>query len=366
MPSFSDMRGKAGFLPALVSPSSTRPALNAGLTKDQRMFASRSVLLAVAGILVSYPAAHAGVLRESFNSEPSARGWSAFGDTRLFSWDAGQQHLQVTWDSSRPNSYFYHPLGTILAKDDDFSLEFDLFLSDIATGSKSGPFEIAVGFINLDDATSPNFGRGSGVDPVHGPRNLVEFDYFPAGFYPDWGDVAASLSPTLVSRDNFFASGFTLVELNTNEVFHVRLAYTAADQTLRTSITLNGASFVAVADVKLTDGFSDFRVNAVAVCSYSDAGDSFDSVIAHGHVDDFAITLPDSPADGASGRWAGQAWQVTVPSRTNWVYSLEKTSDFQSWSDVTGGVFGSGKVLTLEDQHPETGHGFYRVRASRP
>jgi hypothetical protein len=35
--------------------------------------------------------------------------WRQFGDGSLFQWNATNQHLEVTWDSSRTNSLFYRP-----------------------------------------------------------------------------------------------------------------------------------------------------------------------------------------------------------------------------------------------------------------
>ena len=229
----------------------------------------------------------------------------------------------MTWDSSRTNSYFYHPLGTTLAKDDDFSLVFDLRLSHIATNTKSGPFEIAVGFLNFAEATNTTFERGSGVNSVHGPRNIIELDYFPAGYYPDFGEVAPSLSPTVVSADNTFASGFDLVELTTNDLFHISLAYSASDQTLRTVITRNGAPFGPIADVTLETNFTYFRVDTVAVSSYSDFGDDYDSVLGHGSIDN--LVGHDSGSAGRPGRWfMGQrtvAGPVHDPAATGCTHS---------------------------------------------
>ena len=91
----------------------------------------------------------------------------------------------VTWDSSQPNSYFYHPLGTILTRNDDFSLEFDLQLND-AEASGYG-FELAIGFLNLAEATSTNFNRSTGANSP----DLVEFTYFPDAGY--WRDRVACL-----------------------------------------------------------------------------------------------------------------------------------------------------------------------------
>ena len=66
--------------------------------------------LAAAGLSL-LPAARAATISEDFSSDPLKNGWQIFGDTNLFRWDAANRVLDVTWDSSQPNSYFYHPLG---------------------------------------------------------------------------------------------------------------------------------------------------------------------------------------------------------------------------------------------------------------
>src|ERR1043166_2736951 len=43
---------------------------------------------------------------EDFGDDPATRSWRALGDRSLFRWNGTNQHLEVTWDSSRPNSYF--------------------------------------------------------------------------------------------------------------------------------------------------------------------------------------------------------------------------------------------------------------------
>src|SRR5438105_4188685 len=127
-----------------------------------------SVLAVAAASLISFVlSAKATTLSESFGTDPLQHGWKIFGDTNLFFWDSTNQVLDVTWDSSQSNSYFYYPLGTVIARTDDFSLAFDLQLADIGVGrntNKASSFSIGVGFLNLQQATQTNFFRGTGVD----------------------------------------------------------------------------------------------------------------------------------------------------------------------------------------------------------
>src|SRR5262249_50628068 len=126
-----------------------------------------------------------------------------FGEAVLFHWNAADQNLRVTWDSSRSNSFFYRPLDNILARTDDFALQFDLSLDSIQAGAnpaKPSTFEIAVGLINTSSATNSAFNRGTGRNSP----NLVEFDYFPPADI-----IAATVSPAIVSSNSQFATSFT-------------------------------------------------------------------------------------------------------------------------------------------------------------
>ncbi len=310
----------------------------------------------------------AAAIQEDFASDPAARGWRQFGEVEAFHWNPASQNIEVTWDSTRPNSYFYLPLGTTLAKDDDFTLAFDLRLSDIAGGvapGRTGPFEIAIGFLDLLQATNGGFQRG-----VYGnPANVVEFDYFPSGYYddPEWGlfVLDPTVSPTVISTDHAFATSFTTpLELTPNDWFRVTLAYTADNQTLATSLLRNGQPYSPVQNTVLGPTFTDFRVNALSISSYSDAGNAYDSVLAHGMVDNILVTVPDGPR--LTGVFPDQLWQVETTTRTNWFYVLERSTDLANWEAVSIEKSGTGATLRLtETNHPAAGAAFYRTSAQR-
>src|ERR1039457_2698965 len=205
------------------------------------------VSLASASWFVVMSASHAATFTEDFSTNPLQNGWQVFGDTNLFGWNQTNQNLEVTWDSTHPNSYFYRPLNVTLTRYDDFTLEFDLRLSDIASGiesGKTGPLQIGFGLLNLAGATSTNFMRGA----YGGAPDVVEFDYYTDGYYEDSGVIYPSPASTVPSfipgTDSYhytpiFLSVFE-TELPTNQTVHVRLAYTGGDQTARLSVTTNG------------------------------------------------------------------------------------------------------------------------------
>ena len=312
------------------------------------------VCLFIVWSLVAASISGAAIIDEDFSNDPQQDGWKILGDTNLFQWDSTNQDLDVTWDSSQSNSYFYHSLGTIVAKSDDFSLAFDLQLSDIAIGvnpAKPDTFELVVGFINLVNATSTNLERGVGINPTYGARNVGEFDYFPDSGY------GATISPTLISSNNQFATTFAHpFTLDPGALFHVTMAYTASNQALQTIVTRNGSPFVST-NLVLGTSFSDFRLDQVAVCNYSDAG-ADGSLLAHGTVDNFVVTVPPPPVQNLTGGFTNSIWQVQFLCQSNWLYTLQRATDFQSWTNISSTTPGTATNRFLQDPSPPTARRF--------
>jgi len=53
-------------------------------------------------------------------------------------------------------------------------------------------------------------------------------------------------------------------------------------------------------------------------------------------------------------------------SATNWLYTLERTSDFIHWTPASPATAGTGDSLVLRDPIPPPASAFYRVNAARP
>ena len=316
---------------------------------------------------VSAARGSATCIAEDFVANPLQSGWGAFGDTNLFQWDSTNQNLRVMWDSSQSNSFFYHPLGTILARDDDFSLAFDLRLDDIGPGIdpiKTNSFELAIGFLHLGEATRTNLLRGTGSDSP----DLVEFDYFWDSGY------GATVWPAFVDTNSSFnynsSADYSVFGLAPGDWYHVVMNYTASNQTLVTTLT-NSEQPSGVAITQPLNGFfTDYRVDTIAISSYSDAGQDPEfgegSILAHGAVDNFVVTVPPQPIQNLSGAFSNSVWQVHFSSRSNWVYTLERTTNFQSWAAASPSVSGNGINLSLSDTNTISGNAFYRVKAERP
>jgi len=306
----------------------------------------------------------AATVTEDFSANPLGREWRVFGDTNLFHWSAANQNLEVTWDSSRTNSYFYLPLKTILCSSDDFGLSFDLRFNDYACGTTPGkPYvaEAAIGFFNLDNASQTNFSRGAGINTTYGPKNLLEFEFFPAFdvFLPTIAQVmvATNNNSWLYNHDN-------LLEMTPGELFHVAMSYNVSNRTLTTVTTHNGVQYGATQTIAVPTNF-DFRVPTLSVSSYSDQH-STGSILAHGTVDNIVVTLPPPPVQGLWGHFQNGQWHAEFISRARWTYTLERPTNLVTWAALTVSTAGGDGTLVLQDNNPPTAGASYRVRAQRP
>jgi hypothetical protein len=307
----------------------------------------------------------AAVISEQFVVNPLASQWRVFGDSNLFVFNQAAQKLSVTWDSSRSNSYYYLPLPYMLNRDEDFSMALDLELSDFQGGvntNKSSTFQLAFGFMNMLDAFKPTFFRGnSSLTP-----NLVEFDFFPdTGFGPT---VWPSIWSTNSSLNYNGSSDYTILELPIGVVMRVTMSYTASNQTLHTSIRTNGIAVGSIASISLSASFTDFRLNAFALESYSDAGQDPQfggSLLAHGSVDNIVLTLPPSPIQDFVLIRTNQQWHVAFQSRSNWVYAVERATNLETWVTTSASLPGTGGKLFWQDTNAASIKAFYRVRAER-
>jgi hypothetical protein len=315
--------------------------------------------LALAG-LFAFVAVRAGadIITENFTNNPSLDGWQIFGDTNLFQWDSTNQNLAVTWDSSQPNSYFFKPLGNILAIDDNFMVEFDLQLSD---AEASGSFELAVGLLNFTDATNAVFSRPAGSTP-----DLFEFDYFPDGGYgPSIDATLADMTVNATNTSDFYFAYDTL-PLDNNVTYHVILTHIAGSPTMTGEVLTNGQIYTSLPNI-YSGPISDFRFDTFSISSYSAAGDTYgDSIFAHGTVDNVVLTLPPPPVQNLAGTFTNSSWEIQFTSRSNWFYSLERTTNLISWTSISDPARSIGTNLLFMDLSPPPGKSFYRVSASRP
>ncbi|HSA01745.1 MAG TPA: hypothetical protein P5055_13495, partial [Candidatus Paceibacterota bacterium] len=300
-------------------------------------------------------------LQHDFTNDPVRQGWKYHGDSSLFSWESVAGRMAVTWDSSHSNSYFYLPLMTVLGRTDSFELGFDLELENVLAGVGPGKpfaFELAVGFLNINQAIHPAFRRGTGTDSP----NLIEFDYF-----PDTG-FGATVWPTIVDTNGAFNYGgnqdYLLLELVPGVVYRVLMRYSAESEVLSTTLTRDGIAVAPVLELRLSGRFTDFRADALAISSYSDLG-AEGSILANGWIDNVSLRIPDPPVRQLELSCGENGCHVRFASLPHWRYTLERSQDLRLWEATGPSQAGAGAFLELVDPLPFDRAGFYRVRSEK-
>lgn len=312
----------------------------------------KQIIIAAVSLLVASASLADTVINEKFAANPLTNGWQIYGDASLFQWNPAAQAMDVTWDSTQTNSFFYHPLGRVFTQTDGFCVQFDLNLTDTDT---TGYFQLAIGLCNFAGATGPNFSRANGECP-----NLCEFDYYPGG--P--GSYGPSLDATLVDATNqFYFCYDTTQSLATNTDYRVVLIHPPGAATVSATIYTNGRVFSRLPSVYAGQATNGFSLDTLAICNYTTRDDVYgDSLLAHGTVGNlsFASPLPlvDVQAVGVG--------QIQFASDTNWLYTLEQSADFQTWTPAAPAVPGTGASLVLQATNPPAAQAFYRVRADLP
>jgi len=147
------------------------------------------------------------------------------------------------------------------------------------------------------------------------------------------------------------------------------MSYTASNQTAVVTVTnLDRTSGVRITQL-INTNFTDYRLGSISINSYSDAGQDpqyAGSVLAHGVVDNLLVTVPSPPLENVVGFSSNGVWNVQFTGQVHWLYTLEQTVDFQTWSAVSTPVEGGATNMVLAATNPPAKAAFYRVRAERP
>jgi hypothetical protein len=312
------------------------------------------LLPAIAALFLASTLHASVVIHEKFATNPALDGWQVYGDTNLFQWDSTNQVLDVTWDSTQTNSYYYHPLDRTYTMADGFYVQFDLQLSE-AVSFNAGS-ELAVGLLNFADATSPGFSRANVT-----ATNVCEFDYFPAYDYAGQ-EYPASVDATLIDATglNYFFA-YDNVTLNPGVTYRVILIHQAGAGAISGEIFSNGQLVSSLPSVYITSPIGDFQLDTLAVMSYADDGYG-DSIFAQGTVGNIAFASP-LPIGLIQYLAPGQ---VQFGSDTNWLYTLRQSQDLQTWTNAAPAVPGNGTNLVLQTTNPPANGAFYRVYARLP
>jgi hypothetical protein len=219
--------------------------------------------------------------------------------------------------------------------------------------------------LNLSNAVNPGFSRALGYSP-----DIFEFNYF-----PDSGDgfgdpnLAASMTDdtdSITSFPNFYFIFDTQpMILGTN--YHVTLTHAAGAGLISATVFTNGQVYSTM-PLFYSGAIGDLRLDTLSVSSYSGAGQDpafAGSLLAQGTVDNFVVTLPPL-AHNLTGSFTNGMWQSRVTTYSDTHYTLQRSTNFMSWSDVTAPVAGNGDVLLFSDTNALTDKAFYRVRADKP
>lgn len=300
----------------------------------------------------------AGTFTETFDSNPATSGWRATGDSELFQWNPEDGSLWVTWDSSKPHSFFAHPLGATLGAHDAFAFGLDLRLDD-ATGGvrppRTGAMQVSFGLLNLNRAIREHYPRAAGR-----AFDLVEFNWFPEGEFPGFGVVDATASPAVFGSTGRVAASFTFpLGLATGVTHRIRCTYLPAQRTLMTHLNSDGAD-VEVRPVRLPEDFGSFSLNAFAVINWTESDGPYDSIMAHGQVDNVFWEHADPLTLEIHTTSPGV---VEFDSLKGWIYHLDASDQLGPWSGIDSAA-GTGQRLIMSDPRDavyETQ--FYRVRA---
>ena len=317
--------------------------------------------LALAGLFLVSNAVAGTILSENFSNNPAANGWQTFGNSNLFTWDSTHHDLQVTWDSTQSNSYFYHSLGATLTSNDDFTLSFDLLLNDANTNADgTNALQLSIGFLNLAEAESTNYIVGTG----YSRNNVAEFDFFPGvcGGLP-------SLDATLIDTNGYYYFAYNDLPWNFGTLYSVLIHHPAGASTLTGQVLVNGQLYAALPGSGsyggvYNEGTGDFRLDTISISSFSDvdsAGYGYgpSSITAHGTVNNILIT--ELPIAYIWGSMTNNIWQVQFWSHTGWNYTLQKSADLQVWSPLAPTVSGSSGLLILQDTNALQKSQYYRV-----
>lgn len=206
-----------------------------------------------------------------------------------------------------------------------------------------------------DGSTTNFFAQGILINPtvdVDAATPLNSGDLYWGGVYgPNWetwteaGDAGGLLS----SPDRGANPYWTPTDTNDYSGFHGQWEYAGAGLD---GLPLTNGSWV---------GFS------VAAAEYeSDTNAPYN---AHKHAPaapTVRLTYTPPPAQNLTCNFTNAQWQVQFSAQGNWLYTLERTVDFQTWTTVSATVPGVTGNFYLPDTNQTASAAFYRVRADRP
>ena len=313
-----------------------------------------NLLLAIVFITIESSLSANNLHFETFDSDPLTKGWSVHGDKSLFEWDEDSESLRVKWDTERPSSFFYKPLGRVLTESNSFAFTFQITLDSVKAGYLEGKpytFQVALGLLNISSAIDKNFNRGTGSDSP----NLVEWDYF-----PDTG-FGATVSPAVASDKSEFSAGFTFpAELLIGKTYSIKLIYNSEERVLKTEMLEDGKSWETIQTVEISSDFSGFFVDTFSISNFS-AKDSESSLLAIGIVDEVALVTSDTLPKLFGVKINGSQWEAKSFLIEPEIWKVETSNDVLNWNRAILGSDSLNYFQYFNDTVTNKEFQFYRL-----
>jgi len=124
------------------------------------------------------------------------------------------------------------------------------------------------------------------------------------------------------------------------------MAHVSGDPGLSGEVFTNGILYASLTNT-FPSAITDIRLDTIAVSSYQDDGFG-DTVLAHGTVANLVVTVP-PPRGPKFDRVIQHAiWQVQFADRTNWMFTLERSTDLFSWTNASSTTSGVDNLLILQ------------------
>jgi hypothetical protein len=145
------------------------------------------------------------------------------------------------------------------------------------------------------------------------------------------------------------------------------MEFTPEDRTLRTFMIpqrIGGpiADPLPLNSLVVSDSLADFHLDALAIASYSDAGQDpqfAGSVTAHGLVYDLGLMVFERPKIEMTR--AGGSSLLSFESSTGHDYFIESSSDALKWNPFAGPFVGTGNPITVPVT-ASSANGLFRIR----
>lgn len=260
---------------------------------------------------------------------------TTYGTNLIFNGDAEANSGATNYTPSRGIAWWFDPVGTTIAKYAS-NVNFPSFASHAPTNRGANFF--------LGGLTNAEILQRIDISDIAPDLADPGVDFELSGWF---GGAAAQGDMAALTAKFLNATSGVISTVTIGNV-------TAADRTNITGLLLRSTNSAVPPDTR----FIEFALtNRVATGNNDGSADNLSFVLT---------AKPEPSFDVAAYGSSTNGWEVRFAVATNRVYVLERSTTFESWSEVTGPVPGTGVTMTLTDSNPPAGQAFYRVSRRRP